>query len=67
MSSVPNRVVWKASSSGSYLVKVSYKDLGLQEELLGWSTSLCWDKACLPKGGSFTWLVVNGRILTGER
>lgn len=62
-----DKLVWCGSSTGCYSVKIGYQLLNSLEREIFWAKDLCWNKHVLPKAGTFAWLAVKGRILTGDR
>ena len=62
-----DRVSWCASSSGEYSVKLGYEILDSRMDDCFEAGDLCCNKEILPKAGTFAWLAIQGRILTGER
>ena len=62
-----DRISWCAVAIGKYSVKVWYEILDSRIDDSFDAGDLCWSKEILPKVGTFAWLAIQGRILTGER
>ncbi|XP_057845071.1 uncharacterized protein LOC131054551 [Cryptomeria japonica] len=60
-------LLWCAAKSGEYSVKLGYKVHWHRAFNPNWPSKLCWNKWVLPKAGDFLWIVLSGRILTGDR
>ncbi|XP_057815151.2 uncharacterized protein LOC131028820 [Cryptomeria japonica] len=56
------------SASGSYSVKEGYNSLSrASSSSSSWPTNLFWHLAFLPKAGSFAWLAIQDKVITGMR
>ena len=62
-----DRISWCATTFGKFSVKRGYEIIDNNEEVCFEGGDLCWNKEILPKTGTFSWLAIQGIILTGDR
>lgn len=62
-----DRISWYVAASDRFSVKLGYEIIDKNEEVCFEAGELCWSKEILPKAGTFSWLAIQGRILTGVR
>ncbi|XP_059076545.1 uncharacterized protein LOC131875863 [Cryptomeria japonica] len=62
-----DEITWCGVKSGIYSFKLGYTLLEEDVRKVDWEAKICWNNACLPKAGAFSWLAGNNCILTGDR
>lgn len=62
-----DELIWTKSASGNYTVKDGYNSLMPAKDFSPWPFKLFWHSTCLPKAGTFSWLAIQDKVLTGMR